>query len=219
MKIEKTYHLSDGQIITASELSKALGITKRAARNRLNKENDALQVYKTTSELHAEKAKIWTLSNGIKGTVQSLALMSGLKEDTLRQRLANSTNVNKVFAKQTLKTKLFLLGDGTKVTVQEYATRMKLSAECAQNELINIALDSECPRKQFKLSNGTTVTLDEVMKIAGITNTAAKYRLNISNDPKKVLKKSIRLKRQSLVPNCHHMFQCDRTGSIMKIGI
>ena len=151
--------------------------------------------------------------------VPMLRQTNQIKEDTLRQRLANSTNVNKVFAKQTLKTKLFLLGDGTKVTVQEYATRMKLSAECAQNELINIALDSECPRKQFKLSNGTTVTLDEVMKIAGITNTAAKYRLNISNDPKKVLKKSIRLKRQSLVPNCHHMFQCDRTGSIMKIGI
>jgi|TARA_B110000211_G_scaffold172706_1_gene195003 hypothetical protein len=219
MKPEKIYILSNGRQIKASELAGILEITTRAARNRLNKYVNVEHVFTTTSQLKAEKAKVWTLSNGLQGTVHCLALMSGLKEDTIRQRLANSTLVEKVFAKQTLKAKLFTLIDGTKLTVQEYATRMKISAENAQLQLIRIAIDSQNPRKSYLLDNGIYVTIEDVMNSAGISMSAAKYRLNTSKDAKKVLRKSYKQTGKRDVPACHHMFQCNLTGSILKISL
>lgn len=219
MKPEKIYTLSNGRQITASALAEELSITTRAARNRLNRGNDIAQVFKTTSQLKADKAKVWTLSNGVQGTVQCIALLTGLKEDTLRQRLSKSTEAEKVLAKQTLKIELFTLLDGTSITIQDYATKMLISASQAKRQLLNMAIESKALQTAHKLSNGVYVTVEDVMSIAGISNTAAKYRLRQSNDPCKILRKPCRSLLTPIRSTSHHMFQCNVTGSIHKSAI
>ncbi|MGK2231177.1 MAG: hypothetical protein ACI92O_000335 [Colwellia sp.] len=219
MKPEKIYTLSDGRKIKASELAEILAITTRAARNRLNKYSNVKQIFTTTSQLQAEKAKIWTLSNGIKGTVHNLALESGLKEATIRQRLATTIIAEKVFAKQTLQAQLYTLNDGSKLTVQEYATKMKISAQDAKIEILDKAINSEKNQKHYLLDNGMYVTIEDVMSTAGISITAARYRLNTSKNASKVLRRSYKNRDVHTIPASHHMFKCNLTGSILKIAI
>jgi hypothetical protein len=213
MKPEKIYTLSNGEEITASQLSLKLNITTRAARNRLNKYSQVEQVFKSTSELQgATKAKIYTLSNGMTGTVCFFARLAGLKEDTIRQRLANSNDYKKVLAKQTIKAKLYTLPDETKVTVQDYASSMNITAEQAEQCLNDIAIFCEVSQKVFELSDGKCVTIADIVEAAGVSINTAKARIKASLDTSFVLKPT----KKSITKNAIHMFSCHKTGNLVK---
>jgi hypothetical protein len=96
---------------------------------------------------------------------------------------------------------------------------MKISAQDAKIEILDKAINSEKNQKHYLLDNGMYVTIEDVMSTAGISITAARYRLNTSKNASKVLRRSYKNRDVHTIPASHHMFKCNLTGSILKIAI
>jgi len=92
MASEIKYTLSNDQVITAKELAAKLNITRSAARYRLSKSTDVSVIFKSSEDMLSGDAQVWTLDDGSTGTVRAFAKQTGLKENTLRQRLKVSTD-------------------------------------------------------------------------------------------------------------------------------
>lgn len=234
------YTLNDGQNITAKELAVKLNITPSAARYRLRKTKDASLIFKTSIELISSDAKVWVLNDGISGTVRYLSQISGLKENTLRQRLLISTDPEFVLKPpvfEMLNANIYTLSDGSETSVQELATQMKVSSSQAHSILKDISISVRQHRKTYFLSDGQVVTLNDVINITGLSKSAAKKRLNKSKDvaivlkPHRIKSKQIESKsEQESYPNKFNLIQasigdkyrlqeCGKTGKLIRVAI
>ncbi len=159
------YTLTNHQVVTAQEVAKAVGITVCAARLRLKRSNDPKVIFaesnKTTD--FNESATVFRLSNGLEATVRELRDLTGLRENTIRQRLKVSTDyeyVTRPLVFENLDAKIYVLQDGSRVTVSEIA----------------------------KQRNCSTVTAKEVSDVTGLSFEGAKDRLRKSTNRKVVFK-------------------------------
>lgn len=89
------YTLTDASVVTANDVATRVGITVCAARLRLKRSNDPGVVFaepNKTTDFTAD-ATVFTLSNGLQATVRELRDLTGIRENTLRQRLAVSSDI------------------------------------------------------------------------------------------------------------------------------
>lgn len=187
------YTLSNNVKITAKQLADQLGITAAAARYRLKKSHNATIVFSSTKQLLAGDAKIWMLSDGTTGTVRDFSKLTGLKENTLRQRLALSIDRDHVLkATETqfekLNANIYKLSDGSETTVQDFAKEMNISSSQAHDILTEISISVRQHRMIYQLSNGQQITLEDIINITGLSGSAAKKRINKSRIASDVLK-------------------------------
>ena len=203
MSSQIEYTLSNDVKITANQLANKLSITPAAARYRLRKSNNATIIFSSTKQLLAGEAKIWTLSDGTIGTVRCFSKLTGLKENTLRQRLALSIDRDYVFRESTdqfqkLNANIYKLSDGSETTVQDFSKEMKLSSAQAHDILTDISISVRQHRMIYQLSDGKQVTLEDVIDITGLSASAAKKRIHKSRIASEVLKPH-RVKAKQLV--------------------
>lgn len=192
MAEQHKYTLADNQVVTANEVAEKVGITVCAARLRLKRSADPEVIFaepnKTTD--HAATATVHTLSNGLKATVRELREMTGIRENTLRQRLKVSTDyeyVTRPLVFEDLDAKVYFFEDGSRTTVAEFAMARGCSSTAAHDLLESMSLESERARKQYRLDDGQLVTVAEVAKRTGVSERTAKRRVQSSTDPAYVL--------------------------------
>lgn len=187
-----TYTLSDNRVVTAKEVADSVGITVCAARLRLKRSKDPKVVFaepnKTTD--HTLDAKVHRLSNGLEATVRELRDLTGIKENTLRQRLKVSTDfdyVTRPLVFEDLDAKIYIFQDGSEITVGEFANARGCSNAAAYDLLESMSLETKQARKRYQLDDGSFVTTQEVVEITGVSHRTAKRRVQSSTDPKYVL--------------------------------
>jgi hypothetical protein len=195
MKNHIQYTLTDQRVVTAQEVAKDVGITVCAARLRLKRSNDPKVIFaesnKTTD--FNESAKVYKLSNGLEVTVRELRDLTGLRENTLRQRLKVSTDyeyVTRPLVFENLDAKIYVLDDGSRVTVSEIAKKRNCSPAAAYDFLEKRAVSTERTRKKYQLDDGQQVSIEDVAERIGISLSMAKKRLLKSRDPQFVLASS-----------------------------
>lgn len=188
----QTYRLADGQTVTPYEVADRVGVTVAAARMRLKRSVDPLVVFadpqKTTD--FGKDARVFRLSDGLEATVRQLRELTGIKENTLRQRLKVSTDYNYVtrpLVFEDLDAKVYVFSDGSETTVREFANGRGCSNTAAYDLLESMELETRRIRKRYPLNDGTSVTAAEVAERAGISLRTAKRRVQMSTDPSYVL--------------------------------
>jgi len=186
------YTLTNHQVVTAQEVAKSVGITVCAARLRLKRSNDPKVIFaesnKTTD--FNESATVFRLSNGLEATVRELRDLTGLRENTIRQRLKVSTDyeyVTRPLVFENLDAKIYVLQDGSRVTVSEIAKKRNCSPAAAYDYLEKRAVETERIRKKYQLNDGQRVSIEDVAERTGVSMSMAKKRLLKSRDPQFVL--------------------------------
>ena len=186
------YTLIDNSVVTAQRVAGSVGITISAARLRLKRSGDPRVIFaapnKTTD--HAATAKVYELSNGFRATVRELREFTGIKENTLRQRLKASNDydfITRPLVFEDLDAKIYVFQDGKEVTVGALASARKCSHAAAYELLERMGLKTKRARKRYKLNDGRYVTAAYVMAATGLAHRTAKRRLQNSADPQYVL--------------------------------
>lgn len=234
MASEKTFTLSNQSKITAKELAVILGITPAAARYRLNKSVNVEYVFLTTGDLLKGSPKIWILSDGTSGTIREFSDQTGLKENTLRQRLKLSNDRDYVLRSETfekLNANIYILDNGDEYTAQDFSKKMNISSSQAHDILKDISVDIRQHRMVYELNDGQKVTLAEIIEKTGLSKSAATKRINKSRIASKVLKphrlksKQIKnIKKAEFISKLHadsvglnyHLESCPVTGKLVK---
>lgn len=187
-----TYQLSDGQTVTAQDVADQVGITVSAARLRLKRSLEPSVVFadpqKTTDFSH--DAQVFRLSNGLEFTVRQLRELTGIKENTLRQRLKVSTDydyVTRPLVFEDLDAKVYVFSDGSQTTVRDFANGRRCSHAAAYDLLESMELETRRMRKRYLLDDGRSVTVEEVAAQTGVSHRTAKKRVQASTDPSYVL--------------------------------
>jgi len=186
------YTLQDGVIISAKEVAKKVGITVSGARHRLNRSSDPEIVFARPNETtnFNSTATVHTLSDGKKYTVRELRKLTGIKENTLRQRLKVSVDYNYVTRSlvfENLNAKIYIFPNGDEVTIGELSKARGCSQSAAYSLLENMNLQSRRARKQYQLDDGQYVNVEQVTKLTGVSKRTAKRRVQTSTDPRIVL--------------------------------
>lgn len=187
-----TYQLSDGQTVTAQDVADQVGVTVSAARLRLKRSLEPCVVFadpqKTTD--FSQDAQVFRLSNGLEFTVRQLRELTGIKENTLRQRLKVSTDydyVTRPLVFEDLDAKVYVFSDGSETTVREFANGRGCSHAAAYDLLESMELETRRMRKRYPLDDGRSVTVEEVAAQTGVSHRTAKKRVQTSTDPRYVL--------------------------------
>ena len=174
------YILSDFRKVTAQEVAKKVGITLSGARSRLKRSLTpniiSAEPNKTTD--HSLDAKVHELNNGYRGTIRELRGLTGIRENTLRQRLKISTDFNCVtrpLVFEDLNANIYIFQDGSETTAYDLL------------ESLNLKIKQR--RKRYLLSDGSYKTIEFVMKKTGVAHRTAKRRVQSSTDPEYVLAK------------------------------
>lgn len=187
-----TYQLNDGQTVTAHDVAARVGLTVSAARLRLKRSLDPSVVFADPQQTtdFSQDAQVFRLSNGLEATVRQLREMTGIKENTLRQRLKVSTDydyVTRPLVFEDLDAKVYVFSDGSETTVREFANGRGCSHAAAYDLLESMELATRRMRKRYPLDDGTSVTVEEVAARTGVSHRTAKRRVQSSTDPAYVL--------------------------------
>lgn len=187
-----TFTLDDKSVVTARDVADKVGITVCAARLRLKRSLDPRVVFakpNATTDFSAS-ATVFTLSNGLQATVRELRELTGIRENTLRQRLKVSADydyVTRPLVFENLDGKVYVFDDGSQTTVSEFANARGCSHAAAYDLLESMQTKTKKHRKQYKLDDGQVVTQEQVSQLTGVSMRTAKRRVISSTDPAYVL--------------------------------